>query len=68
MPTIYERAFTLVDSGSGEASVNGLSRILTTSGLPASTIDRVRLLSLIFLLPFTFSADRQLSEYTDTRV
>lgn len=42
VPAIYHRAFAAVDpSGFGETSVNSLSRILATSGLPASTIDRV---------------------------
>lgn len=43
VPAIYERAFAAVDiSGLGETSVNSLSRVLATSSLPASTIDRVR--------------------------
>ncbi|KAI0073526.1 hypothetical protein K474DRAFT_1649455 [Panus rudis PR-1116 ss-1] len=42
VPSIYHEAFATVDSsGSGETSVNGLSRVLGTSGLSASTIDRI---------------------------
>lgn len=42
VPAIYRRAFSAVEStGFEETSVNALSRILTVSGLPASTIDRV---------------------------
>ncbi|KXN87384.1 Sorting nexin MVP1 [Leucoagaricus sp. SymC.cos] len=42
VPTIYHRAFNAVDnSGMGETSVNSLSRVLATSGLSASTIDRI---------------------------
>ena len=42
VPTIYHRAYAAVDpNGTGETSVNALSRVLTTSSLPASTIDRV---------------------------
>ncbi|KAF9454352.1 hypothetical protein P691DRAFT_693036 [Macrolepiota fuliginosa MF-IS2] len=42
VPAIYHRAFATVDtSGLGETSVNSLSRVLTTSGLPAGTIDRI---------------------------
>ncbi|KII87354.1 hypothetical protein PLICRDRAFT_112871 [Plicaturopsis crispa FD-325 SS-3] len=42
VPGIYDRAFAAVDpSSSGETSVNALSRVLGTSSLPASTIDRI---------------------------
>ena len=42
MPSIYHQAYGAVDpEGFGETSVNALSRILSTSSLPASTIDRV---------------------------
>lgn len=42
VPAIYRRAFSAVDStGFEETSVNSLSRVLTVSGLPAGTIDRV---------------------------
>ncbi|CAL1715044.1 unnamed protein product [Somion occarium] len=42
VPPIYHQAFAAVDSsGSGETSVNGLSRVLGTAGLPASTIERI---------------------------
>ncbi|XP_006461904.1 hypothetical protein AGABI2DRAFT_193263 [Agaricus bisporus var. bisporus H97] len=42
VPGIYHRAFAVVDpSGLGDISVNSLSRVLTASGLPASTIDRI---------------------------
>ncbi|KAF8524191.1 hypothetical protein JB92DRAFT_3081791 [Gautieria morchelliformis] len=41
-PPVYNKAFQAVDpSFSGEVSVNALSRVLTTSSLPASTIDRI---------------------------
>lgn len=41
-PAVYHQAFAAVDStGAGETSVNGLSRVLNTSGLSASTIERV---------------------------
>lgn len=43
VPSIYNKAFTAVDpDGSGETSVNALSRVLGTSSLPAATIDKVR--------------------------
>ncbi|KAH9940909.1 uncharacterized protein BXZ73DRAFT_88587 [Epithele typhae] len=42
VPSIYTQAFASVDSmGSGETSVNALSRVLGTSSLPASTIDKI---------------------------
>ncbi|KAK7061005.1 Sorting nexin mvp1 [Paramarasmius palmivorus] len=42
VPTIYNRAFAAVDTANtGETSVGSLSRILATSGLPASTIDKI---------------------------
>ncbi|KAK1232920.1 Sorting nexin mvp1 [Marasmius sp. AFHP31] len=42
VPTIYNRAFALVDpSNSGETSVGSLSRILSTSALPAATIEKI---------------------------
>ncbi|OBZ73642.1 Sorting nexin MVP1 [Grifola frondosa] len=41
-PAIYNRAFAAVDSANtGETSVNALSRVLGTSSLPASTIDKI---------------------------
>lgn len=64
VPGIYHRAFAVVDpSGLGDISVNSLSRVLTASGLPASTIDRVclfvlRAYSIIYgclMGPFLFS-------------
>ncbi|KAL0572803.1 Sorting nexin mvp1 [Marasmius crinis-equi] len=42
VPTIYSTAFSLVDpSNSGETSVGSLSRILSTSSLPAATIEKI---------------------------
>lgn len=42
MPPIYSKAFSAVDpTNVGETSVNALSRVLGTSSLSASTIDRV---------------------------
>ncbi|KAK0446743.1 hypothetical protein EV421DRAFT_2079379 [Armillaria borealis] len=42
VPSIYDRAFASVDpTNSGETSVNSLSRVLSTSSLPAGTIDRI---------------------------
>lgn len=42
LPVVYLQAFEAVDpSGTGEVSVNALIRVLSTSGLPSSTIDRV---------------------------
>ncbi|KAL1747816.1 hypothetical protein HDZ31DRAFT_30940 [Schizophyllum fasciatum] len=42
VPPIYNQAFNAVDSDStGDVSVNSLSRVLATSSLPASTIDRI---------------------------
>ncbi|OCH87398.1 hypothetical protein OBBRIDRAFT_736288 [Obba rivulosa] len=42
VPAIYDRAFAAVDpTNSGETSVNALSRVLGTSSLPASTIDKI---------------------------
>jgi sorting nexin-8 len=44
VPSIYHRSYAAVDAANtGETSVNALSRVLNTSGLPASTIERVRL-------------------------
>ncbi|KAH8108346.1 hypothetical protein DFH11DRAFT_1634540 [Phellopilus nigrolimitatus] len=41
-PLLYHKAFSAVDSsGLGETSVNSLSRVLLTSGISASTIDRI---------------------------
>jgi hypothetical protein len=53
VPAIYQQLFSAVDpTNSGETSVNSLSRVLSTSSLPATTIDKVRhtlpLLILIF--------------------
>lgn len=42
VPAIYHQAFAAVDSGSGDTSVNALIRVLSSSGLPATTVDRVR--------------------------
>ncbi|KAH7926033.1 hypothetical protein BV22DRAFT_1194706 [Leucogyrophana mollusca] len=42
VPAAYDKAFAAVDvTNSGETSVNALSRVLATSGLPATTIDRI---------------------------
>ncbi|KAJ4469550.1 hypothetical protein J3R30DRAFT_3550973 [Lentinula aciculospora] len=42
VPSVYTRAFSAVDPGNtGETSVNSLSRVLATSSLPASTIDKI---------------------------
>ncbi|KAF8906314.1 MVP1 domain-containing protein [Gymnopilus junonius] len=42
VPTIYHRAYAAVDpNNTGETSVNSLSRVLSTSSLPASTIDKI---------------------------
>ncbi|RDX48205.1 hypothetical protein OH76DRAFT_1405121 [Lentinus brumalis] len=42
IPAIYSRAFAAVDpTNTGETSVNALSRVLGTSSLPASTVDRI---------------------------
>lgn len=42
VPDSYNRAFAVVDAtNSGETSVNALSRVLSTSGLPATTVDRI---------------------------
>ncbi|KAK7687879.1 hypothetical protein QCA50_009098 [Cerrena zonata] len=41
-PAVYHQAFAAVDTtGSGETSVNGLSRVLNSSGLSATTIERI---------------------------
>ncbi|KAI0034480.1 hypothetical protein K488DRAFT_45434 [Vararia minispora EC-137] len=41
-PAVYHLAFGAVDpTGAGETSVNSLSRVLATSGLSASTVDRI---------------------------
>jgi sorting nexin-8 len=50
VPNIYSQAFGAVDpSNSGETSVNSLSRVLGTSGLSASTIDKVNMLCCGYL-------------------
>ncbi|KAH9941503.1 hypothetical protein B0H21DRAFT_869618 [Amylocystis lapponica] len=42
VPVIYNQAFAAVDdANTGETSVNALSRVLGTSALPASTIDKI---------------------------
>ncbi|KIY49960.1 hypothetical protein FISHEDRAFT_57853 [Fistulina hepatica ATCC 64428] len=42
VPPIYNKAYTAVDTEHmGDISVNALSRVLMTSSLPASTIDRI---------------------------
>ncbi|KAG1808710.1 uncharacterized protein BJ212DRAFT_1280366 [Suillus subaureus] len=42
VPESYNRAFAVVDAtNSGETSVNALSRVLSTSGLPAMTVDKI---------------------------
>ncbi|PPQ64781.1 hypothetical protein CVT24_007867 [Panaeolus cyanescens] len=42
VPSIYHRAYNSADpEGTGDTSVNTLSRVLSTSSLPASTIDRI---------------------------
>ncbi|OSD02930.1 hypothetical protein PYCCODRAFT_1434816 [Trametes coccinea BRFM310] len=42
VPPVYDRAWSAVDPGNtGETSVNALSRVLGTSSLSASTIDRI---------------------------
>jgi sorting nexin-8 len=42
VPELYNRAFAIVDAtNSGETSVNALSRVLSTSGLPATTVDKI---------------------------
>ena len=44
MPAIYQQSFNTVDpTNSGETSVNSLSRVLSTSSLPAATVDKVTL-------------------------
>lgn len=51
VPSIYHRSFQAVDStDTGETSVNALLRVLATSSLPASTIDRVSHLVSLALL------------------
>ncbi|KAI9510052.1 hypothetical protein F5148DRAFT_977311 [Russula earlei] len=42
VPPIYQQSFSAVDpANSGETSVNSLSRVLSTSALPATTIDKI---------------------------
>lgn len=42
IPAIYHQSFGTVDpTNSGETSVNSLSRVLSTSLLPAATVDKV---------------------------
>ncbi|ETW78740.1 hypothetical protein HETIRDRAFT_50485 [Heterobasidion irregulare TC 32-1] len=42
VPSIYHQSFSIVDpTNSGETSVNSLSRVLGTSGLPAGIIDKI---------------------------
>jgi hypothetical protein len=43
VPAIYQQSFSAVDpTNSGETSVNSLSRVLSTSSLPAAKVDKVR--------------------------
>ncbi|KAI0251426.1 hypothetical protein BJV78DRAFT_1361570 [Lactifluus subvellereus] len=42
IPAIYQQSFGTVDpTNSGETSVNSLSRVLSTSSLPAATVDKI---------------------------
>ncbi|KAH9995130.1 hypothetical protein BJV77DRAFT_992702 [Russula vinacea] len=42
VPAIYQKSFSEVDpTNSGETSVNSLSRVLSTSSLPAATVDKI---------------------------
>jgi hypothetical protein len=42
VPAIYQQSFGAVDpTNSGETSVNSLSRVLSTSSLPAAKVDKV---------------------------
>ncbi|KAF8273177.1 hypothetical protein EI94DRAFT_1564763 [Lactarius quietus] len=42
VPAIYQQSFSTVDpTNSGETSVNSLSRVLSTSSLPATTVDKI---------------------------
>jgi hypothetical protein len=59
VPAIYQQSFSAVDpTNSGETSVNSLSRVLSTSSLPAATVDKVRhapLTLLILMFPALLS-------------
>lgn len=51
VPAIYSKALASVDpTSTGETSVNALVRVLSTSALPASTIDKVPLVDHALLL------------------
>lgn len=55
-PHSYNKAFQAVDTSfTGEVSVNALSRVLATSALPATTVDRVCLTMLSSRTIFFFS-------------
>ncbi|KAH9167386.1 hypothetical protein EDB89DRAFT_1997996 [Lactarius sanguifluus] len=42
VPAIYQQSFSTVDpNNTGETSVNSLSRVLSTSSLPAATVDKI---------------------------
>ncbi|KAI0295396.1 hypothetical protein B0F90DRAFT_1751359 [Multifurca ochricompacta] len=42
VPAIYQQSWNTVDpTNSGETSVNSLSRVLSTSSLPAATVDKI---------------------------
>ncbi|KAI9440745.1 hypothetical protein H4582DRAFT_2110825 [Lactarius indigo] len=42
VPAIYQQSFSTVDpNNTGETSVNSLSRVLSTSSLPATTVDKI---------------------------
>jgi sorting nexin-8 len=61
VPAIYQQSFAAVDpTNSGETSVNSLSRVLSTSSLPAAKVDKVchtlPLLILILILALPFSS------------
>jgi sorting nexin-8 len=56
VPAIYQQSFGAVDpTNSGETSVNSLSRVLSTSSLPAATVDKVRHTLRLPLSLFQFS-------------
>jgi len=72
VPSVYHRSYATVDpSNTGETSVNALSRVLNTSSLPASTIERVSLrvkVNLHFGELIPLEQDRQPRQLTSSSI
>lgn len=70
VPSIYHEAFATVDTANiGETSVNALSRVLETSALSATTVDKARENSVVQIAEaHRLRADRQPCKLQTSRV